>query len=402
MNPLETLKNTLSVHHDALIALARRLIQTPSVNGVDDEAAIAHQIAAWGSTHGLHTEMIGADARRPNVIVTVGNGDPGLLLIGHLDTVTVGDPARWTLPPFAGEIANGRLYGRGAFDTKGGIAAACCALLALHETGLLRGAVQLIGVPDEESGATGTLGITWLHEHGRLRGKGAIYCYGGHEIILGHRGLFRCRVTCHGEAAHTGFPAWQEGRAGANAVTGMARLLVALESIPTPYSTAPYFERFRTMITPGTRIEGGAGVSIVPETCTAVIDVRLTPETTAAQVKSWIGNAITRITAENPKLRFEIAPISVLPPAISDERAPIFAAVEAALIQVTGEMPQRSVAGPANEGYLLIERGIPTVCGFGPLGGGAHSHDEYVELDSLRDAALMYALTALALDRDHA
>ncbi|MFN8527212.1 MAG: M20/M25/M40 family metallo-hydrolase [Anaerolineae bacterium] len=397
----DSLNILLDRHREALTEFTGDLLRIPSVNGVDPESAIAARIAEQARRYGLDAQIVGADLQRPNVIVTVGEGEPGLILIGHLDTVAPGDRSRWSHDPFGGECAESRMYGRGAIDTKGGMAAALYALILLKEWGGLRGSVRFIGVPDEESGATGTLGIKWLHQQGLLRGTGAIYCYSGHDIILGHRGLYRCKITCYGESAHPGFPAWQNGEHGANAVTGMARLLIALEQIQTRYSTTPYFERFRTMITPGTVIQGGAAINIVPDRCESYVDARLTPETSAAQVRTWIDAEITRLQAERPKLKFSIETISDLPAAISDANAPLFRAVESALGQVTGEAPPRVVAGPANEGYLLIERGIPTVCGFGPIGANAHSADEYVEIDSLSDAALIYALTAVEMEALH-
>ncbi len=391
------LRAILERQRDQLVGFARRLLQIPSVNGIDDELAVADRFFFWAKRFGLDAQIVGDNPRRPNVIVTLGDGDPDLLLIGHLDTVAVGDAARWTYPPFGGIIADGKLYGRGAIDTKGGMAAALFALVALKTWGGYTGTVQFIGVPDEESGATGTLGIKWLHTHGLLRGKGAIYCYSAHDAILGHRGLYRVKITCYGEAAHPGFPAWQNGSSGANAVTGMARLLLALEHITTEFSTARHFDRFRTVITPGTLIEGGTAMNIVPDKCAAYVDARLTPEISSAQVRGWIDAEIALIVDQQPKLRFEVETVSDLPAAISDENAAIFGVLERVTHAVTGETPSRVVAGPANEGYLLIEHGIPTVCGFGPVGANAHGTDEYVVIDSLIEAALLYSLIAVEM-----
>lgn len=399
MDAQAELQNIIERQRDQLVGFARRVLQVASVNGVDDEIAVAERFFYWSKRFGLDAQIVGENPRRPNVIVTLGQGEPDLLLIGHLDTVAAGDPSRWTHPPLSGTIVDGKLFGRGAIDTKGGMAAALFALVALKTWGQFKGTVQFIGVPDEESGATGTLGIKWLHEHGMLRGKGAIYCYGGHDIILGHRGLYRARVTCHGEAVHPGFPAWQNGEAGANAVTGMAKLLLALENITTEFSAARHFERFRTVVTPGTMIEGGTAINIVPDRCVSYIDARLTPETSSEQVRGWIDAVIGLLAAQNDSVRYHVETINDLPAAISDENAPIFQIVERVTHAVTGETPPRIVAGPANEGYLLIERGIPTVCGFGPIGANAHSADEYVVIDSLLEAALLYAVTAIEMSR---
>ncbi len=378
-----------------------RLLQIPSVNGVDDEIHVAEALAAQAQALGLHVLLAGENPRRPNIIVsTAPDGPTGLLLIGHLDTVPPGEAASWFYPPFSGQIADGRIYGRGAVDTKGGIAAALYALAALAQTpsALAGGRVQLICVPDEESGATGTLGIRFLAAQGLLSGQGAIYAYSGDDIILGHRGLVRYRLMARGAAVHTGSRDWQERTAGANAVTAMARLLLALEAVTTPYSTAPYFQAYRTVITPGTVIQGGTSINIVPEHCEALVDIRTTPEYDLGRVEHILQNALSQAAA--PGIHFTYELLNQVPAAVSNDQAAIFIQAEAAVRRVKGIQPVRAVAGPANEGYLLIERGIPTVCGLGPSGANAHAADEFVEIDGLVDAALIYALVAHGLSQD--
>ena len=122
----------IAEHESELIEFCRKLLQTPSVNSVDDELAIAKVITHYAHSMGLVTEIAGLSAQRPNAIVhTEEQGDTGLLLIGHLDTVAPGDAQAWTYPPFSAAIANGKLYGRGAVDTKAGMASAIIALAAL-------------------------------------------------------------------------------------------------------------------------------------------------------------------------------------------------------------------------------------------------------------------------------
>lgn len=395
------LRAALSARQPDMLDFARRLIRTPSVNGVQDEAGVAALIAGEAARLGLLVQLAGAQPRRPNVIVsTSAQGETGLLLLGHLDTVPEGDAALWTHPPFAAEVAQGRLYGRGAADTKGGMAAALYALAALASVpgALAHGRAQFIGVPDEETGATGTLGIRWLAEHGLLAAAGAIYAYAGEELILGHRGLLRLRLTAEGTAIHTGAHAWQEREGGANAVTGMARLLLALEARPFERSEARYFEPFRTVVTPGTMIEGGTAVNIVPDRCRALVDIRTTPEHDAAALERWIAAEAQAI----PGVRFSVERINHIPAVCASPEAAIFRVLDDAAQAVRGAAPVWTVAGPANEGYLLIERGIPTVCGFGPVGANAHAVDEYVEIASLSDAALIYALTAARLSAEMA
>ncbi|MDZ4766161.1 MAG: M20/M25/M40 family metallo-hydrolase [Chloroflexota bacterium] len=400
-DPIEArLADALTAMRADLIAFCQRLIQTPSVNGVDDEIHVANLIADEARRLGLPIQIVGEQPHRPNVIVsTADEGETGLLLLGHLDTVPPGDVARWTQPPFSGALVDGRIYGRGAIDTKGGMAAALYALAALkqHPDALPHGRAQFIGVPDEETGATGTLGIKYLFARDLLSGAGAIYAYSGSEIILGHRGVLRYRVTCTGESVHTGAAAWQERTSGANAVMGMARLLTALDALRFPRSSAPYFGDYRTVITPGTLISGGVSVNIVPDRCEAWIDVRTTPENDTPTLEAMFDGAIAEIERAHPPLTFAYERINHIPAVCSDENAPIFSVLADVIPLVRGGTVAKTVAGPANEGYLLIERGIPTACGLGPTGANAHAADEYADAESLVEAALIFSLTARRL-----
>src|SRR5262245_55044167 len=150
MNEIEgRLVETIREFRPAMVELCSRLLQTPSVNGIYDEIAVAEVISAQANALGLHMQVVGENPRRPNVIVsTSDNGGTGLLLIGHMDTVPPGDEKVWIHPPFSGKAVDGRIYGRGAIDTKGGITSALYALAALARTpdALAHGRAQLICV----------------------------------------------------------------------------------------------------------------------------------------------------------------------------------------------------------------------------------------------------------------
>lgn len=389
----------LSSHQDQIIDFCRRMIQTPSVNSENPERILAELIAQEAQALGLPVFIAGDQPERPNVVVSSSEqGATGLLLLGHLDTVPAGDASHWSYPPFDAILADGRIYGRGAIDTKSGMAASLYALKALVECEALQyGRAQFIGVPDEESGATGTLGIRYLTRHGLLSGLGAIYAYSGDEINLGHRGLLRYKLECRGEAAHTGSSAWQHRTAGANAVAGMARLIMALDALQFPYSSAPYFEPYKSVVSAGTLISGGTAVNIVPDYCESWVDVRLTPELDRATFEQSMNTEIARLSS--PNLQFTFMCMNDVPAVISDEHAPLITAAESAIYDVKGVTSKRTVAGPANEGYLLIGQGIPTICGLGPSGANAHTPDEYVEIQGLVQAAQVFALTAMRLDQ---
>ena len=267
--------------------LCQQMVKTPSVNGLNPEIAIAQVIADFAQQNGLQSELLALEEDRPNVLVRVGSsGEVGLLLVGHMDTVPVGNPDSWEYPPFSGTISDNRLYGRGAIDNKGGIAAALGALLLLKSQSLqdLKKSVVLACVPDEESGATGRLGIKYLHQLNKLSGCGAIYTYPYlTESAVGHRGVLRLKINTYGKSFHTGLHTWQMADKSYNAVTGLAEILLALEKIQfDKKASSSLFDRFETVLTT-TRIEGGSGPSIVPDQASATLDIRLIPSVS----KSW-------------------------------------------------------------------------------------------------------------------
>jgi succinyl-diaminopimelate desuccinylase len=380
----------------ALLDLCRTLVQTPSVNGHDPERAVAEQVAAFAHQHGLAVELLAQTAERPNVLVRVGPAGPAtLLLLAHTDTVPTGQAATWTYPPFAAQLHDGRLYGRGAIDNKGGIVAGLAALLLLQQAAPHQ-PVLLACVPDEESGATGTLGVRYLHSLGKLAARAAIYTYPGmRELVIGHRGMLRVSIMTHGVAYHSGSRAWQEAAPSANAVTGMAEILLELEREQLDQFGSGLFTPFRTMITP-TLIDGGSGPSIVPDTCTALLDIRLVPETPGAEVERVIRKVLAAVMARRPVLRAELRVDTALPPTQIAADAPIVTALQTAAQHVLGWVPPLTVSGPANESYILNELGIPT-CVFGPTGDNAHAADEFVVLESIFQVATVYAHAARLL-----
>jgi acetylornithine deacetylase/succinyl-diaminopimelate desuccinylase-like protein len=375
-----------------------QLVRCPSVNGTNDEGDVGDLITREAGRLDLLAEVQFKVQNRPSVIVsTSASGPTGLLLVAHMDTVHPGEQRQWSHPPFGGEIVGEKLYGRGAIDNMSGIAAAVYALAALKRVdgALTKGRARLICVPDEESGATGTLGVKHLASLGLVDGLGAIYCYSGRSITVGHRGVVRYDVEVRGKAKHSGMTGYRDhDEPSRSATTGLADLLLRLEKRQLPFSQVRYFDQYRAVINPGTLVSGGSMVSMIPGHAKASIDTRTIPEFERPQMESALREDIDAVCKARPGLEIELKETAYIPPAISPEESAIFSALERATEEVTGQRPPRKVCGPANEGYLLAGLGIPTVCGFGPLGGGAHSVDEHVEIESLPQTALIYALTA--------
>lgn len=389
-----TLLSVSSKYQADLSAFLQDLVRIPTVNGRDPEFALAIRIQEEASKLGLESHLVALEPERPNVLVTYGTGADRFELIGHMDTVAEGDESNWSSPPFAGEIKNGRMFGRGAADNKAGIACGLYTLAMLRDLNLIdpsRHQAIVAGVVDEESGACSPLGVRHLLDSGALEARGAIYTYTSDIICIGHRGLIRLELIAHGQSVHAGVAEWHNHTHGANAVTALAELLVKLEGLNIPAIAPPGFEHLGCTITPGTLFKGGSFPSIVPDSASAIVDIRLLPGQSSDDVIELIREQIRDLENERPRISFALKILVDIRGAFIPQDHPLALLAQEYSETVTGRRWETAGAGPANEGYMLIGAEIPTLCGFGPTGGNPHAPDEWVELDSLPVTVAMFA-----------
>lgn len=378
-----------------LTEFLRDLVRIPSVNGRETEASLAARIQSEAHKLGLESQMVALDPERPNILIAYGTGDDhGFALIGHMDTVAEGVSASWSNPPFAAEVRDGHIIGRGAADNKAGIACSLYTLALMRDLNLIdpiRQQVIVAGVVDEESGACSPLGVRHLLDSGALQARGAIYTYTSDIVCIGHRGLIRLELNSQGQSVHAGVSEWHNKMRGANAVTALADLLIRLESLTMPTVPVPGFEHLGFTVTPATIFRGGSFASIVPDSATAVVDIRLLPGQSSTEVLRIIRELIRDLEKERPRITFEMQVTVDIPGAFIPQDHPLALIAQDYTEAVTGRRWATAGAGPANEGYMLIEAGIPTLCGFGPTGGNPHAPDEWVEIDSLPATVAMFA-----------
>lgn len=387
----------------ALVAFLQDLVRARSVNGEDDESAVAQRVLQEAQRLDLDARLVARDPARPNVLVHWGHGPRAFALIAHMDTVAAGDSAAWSHPPFAAAITEEdgeqRLIGRGAADNKAGLACALYTLALLRDENILDphdARVIVAGVVDEESGASSPLGVRALLDEGQLPVQGAVYTYTSDTVCVGHRGLLRLRLHARGRAVHSGSEAWSAGREGANAVTGLAAVLLALENLQLEAPPHPAFAHLSFTITPGTRFHGGEFESMVPAQAQALVDARLLPGQEPDHVLAAVQDVIKEIVRARPGLTFDVEVKNRLPAAAIPVDHPLAQRAAHWARTLTGDPWPIRAAGPANEGYMLIQAGIPTLCGFGPRGGKAHAPDEWVSIASLPRTVAIY--TALIKD----
>ncbi|CAF1203867.1 unnamed protein product [Rotaria sordida] len=387
------------------------LIRIRSVCGINAEHFVAQRICVECQSLKLKYDLISApnEEHRPNVIVTAGNGPSKFLFVGHMDTVNVEDETQWSFPPFAGIIDDKtqRIIGRGSCDNKGGIVCALYTLYLLQQLideQNLNVSIQLACVVDEESGACSSIGVRYLLDRKLISGSGAIYVYPGTNVTIGHRGLLRLAIDVKGENVHTGSVEWNTKMKGANASTTLARILIALEDYAWNNDKDPSFHNLTLTVTPGTIFNGGGFPSVVPSNASAMVDIRLMPSTSVDDILKKIEDIMKTIINErnefyrkmtfnstsSARLSASITIKNQLPAATIDSNHPLVLSCVNAVKKILSITPTTNGCGPANEGYMLIESGIPTICGFGPIGGNVHGVDEWISIPSMTQTVDIY------------
>jgi acetylornithine deacetylase/succinyl-diaminopimelate desuccinylase-like protein len=328
-----------------------------------------------------------------------------LVLSGHLDTYPLGDAAGWTVAPFAGEVRDGRLYGRGAADMKGGIAASIVALAALAtHADAWPGEAVLALAGDEES--MGTLGTQWLLENvPAARGDAVIIGDAGSPLVLrfGEKGFLWVRVMArgkpaHGAHVHLGVNALDRLRAALDAVAelralhappppGVAEAIAAAKQVSETLGGAGEAEVLGSVTVNLGRIAGGSSPNLVPAMAEAALDIRLPAGVSAAAAEAALAAAV----AGHAGVTFEV--LRRFEPTVTEPAAEIVQRVRSAAEQVLGRAPAVNMRVGGSDARLFRRAGIPTVV-YGPTPFNMGGVDEYVLLDDLEVVARVHALAA--------
>jgi succinyl-diaminopimelate desuccinylase len=403
---------------DEIVDFAARLVRIPTVNPPGDEyEACASVIGDQLRAHGADVDLLPAIGRiehtpqhpRINVIgrqAGTGNG-PAIHLNGHFDVVPAG--LGWTRDPFGGEIADGRLYGRGSCDMKAGLAAAVFAVEAIRRAGVKSAApIEVSGTVDEESG--GFAGVAWLAENrllSRERTKAVIIPepFGVDRVCVGHRGVYWFEVIAEGRIAHGSMP-----YLGINAIDGMSHLLdlvrdelgPALFGRVTTMPVVPEGSRHATINING--IDGGQPVDDTPspcvaDRCRAVFDRRFLMEEGLERTRTEIVALVAKAQSRMPDVRFSIEDRLIFEPTRTPEDAPVIGALVDAIRQVTGR-DASLVASPGTYDHKHVARiaGVPHCVAYGPGQLDlAHQPDEYCNIDDIIAATKVLALAVMRL-----
>jgi succinyl-diaminopimelate desuccinylase len=415
--------NRIDAKRDDLIALTQGLIRIPTLNPPGENyQAICDYLDKRFSAAGFDTQLIrahgtpGDSDRYPrwNIVARREgrHSGPCVHFNSHTDVVEVG--AGWTFDPFGGDLHDGRIYGRGACDMKGGLAASIIAAEAFIEAVPdYAGTIEISGTADEESGGYG--GVAYLAEQGYFSPDRVQHVIipeplNKDRICLGHRGGWWAEIETKGEIAHGSMPFL-----GDCAVRHMGAVLSAFEDKLFPAMAArrtdmpvvPDGARSSTMNI--NSIHGGQKepdadftglpAHCVPDSCRIVIDRRFLVEEPLDQVRNEVIGLLEGLRAVRPDFDYELTELNSVLPSMTDRNAPVVTTVAQAILDVLGKSPDY-VASPGTYDQKHIDRigKLKNCIAYGPgILELAHKPDEYIGIDDMIDSAKVMAHSLMTL-----
>ncbi len=375
---------------DELEQLLSDLVSINSINpdlvpGSPGEREIALYIADWLKLAGLEVELLESIAGRPNV-VGIARGTGGgktLLLNGHMDTVGVAGMTDGHRPRIDREA--GRLYGRGAYDMKGGMAA-CMLAIAEAKKQNLRGDVIFTGVIDEEYASLGTMDLAT-----RFHADGAIVAeFTELQLILAHRGFVWLEVETIGKAAHGSRP-----DLGVDAIVKMGKVLTEMEKLDQTLRGNPTHPLLGSGSLHASLIQGGQELSSYPERCLLSVERRTLPGETSEAVEAELLEILRNVRRSDPSFNVVLRRGIDRAPLETREEEDIVQALQKASVKVLNRPSQISGVPFWTDAAVLAAAGTPSVL-FGPSGSGAHAVEEWVDLASVKTCAEIYLATAIS------
>jgi len=358
-----------------LVTWLSRLIAARTENPPGSESlacdVIEEVVRPWDIAGERHASQPGRD----NLILRVGAGRPRLAVAIHTDVVPAGDG--WGQDPFAAQEKDGRLYGRGASDDKGPLAAMLLVVRELKRREAdLGGQLLLAAVADEEVGSTH--GVEFLLANGHLQADMAIIPDAAshmEKVMVAEKGALFVQLTSLGTQAHGSRP-----ERGFNAIWPLLRALELLREMPRAAAV-------HDLLSPPTMnlgvIQGGAAPNIVPARATARIDFRYLPGERSQDILDAIRGVIARVREEKPEARLGVEVLSDLPATEVRRDSPLVGAIQQAAGEVLGKVPAAAGMSGATVAKQFLGHGIPAV-GFAPGDAdAAHTANEYVEVEEL-------------------
>ena len=367
---------------DELTQLVCDLVAIESVNPdlVSDgngEGAIAGFVASWLRSHGLVVEMVETVPGRPSVVGVLrgSGGGRSLALNAHMDTVGAGG----MVDAFKPRVESGRVYGRGAYDMKGSLAAIMVAAKEAKTFGL-RGDLIVMAVADEEVASLGTSAVLE-----RFRADAAIVTEPTEtRLCIAHKGFVWLEIETRGVAAHGSRP-----DIGLDAVARMGRILTGVVDLDTKLRRPRGHSLLGTGSIHASRIEGGKELSTYPDRCVVSLERRTIPGEDGANALAELEEVIASAQQRDPQLSASARILLERPSSELQSDSELAAAVAKSAEAVLGAHSDPIGVSYWMDMALLNDAGIPTVA-LGPSGAGAHADVEWVDVASIEQCVHIY------------
>ncbi|MEZ5811172.1 MAG: acetylornithine deacetylase/succinyl-diaminopimelate desuccinylase family protein [Rhizobiaceae bacterium] len=416
----DNLAKSVDIRRGDLVELTTDLIRYPTVNPPGEAyTPCAEFIARRMARSGFETALIRGEGSpgdsdrfpRTNVVARREGRNPGptVHFNSHIDVVVAGDG--WSVDPFAGTVKDGKVYGRGACDMKGGLAASIVAIEAFLEVYPdYPGAIEVSGTVDEESGGFG--GVAYLASKGLLSKPRVDHVIipeplNKDRICLGHRGAWWAEIETKGSQAHGSMPFLGDcavRHMGAVIEAFEKELFPALDAKQTTMPVVPEGARRSTLNL--NSIHGGEGEEFtglpapnVPDSCRMVFDRRFLLEEKLSDVKAEIMSILERLKRERPKFDYAIRDIQEIIPTMTERNAPVVEAVADGIRSVFGREPEYVISpGSYDQKHIARLGHLHDCIAYGPgILDLAHRPDEWVGIDDMVESAKVMAFGLKAL-----
>ena len=391
-----------SIDRGELVRLTQELVRIPSVYRPEEpegnENDVARFVVDYLRDAGFETRTEEAAPGRPNVWAVWEGDSTGktLLFEAHTDVVTEGGAQEWDHPPFGAQRDGGRIYGRGACDTKGNLAAAVVAVRAIRDSGVAFPGTLVLCHPVDEEGMM--VGIKAFIQNGHAGGvDAAVICEPEeNQICTRQKGALRVEVSVRGRMAHGAMPL-----SGVNPVTRAARFVVAVEELEREeigrHGEDPFlgYPSLTPTILMGPEL-GEPQINVIPASAYVALDIRTIPAQSHRDLVERLRDILARLAADDPDFDATFKVIEERPPTETQKKEPLVSAMARATTYLTGEEPRYNGVPGATDGTILHAwAGIPIVT----TGAGnreiPHHADEWVDEEELLATCKLYAATAM-------